>query len=161
MEKLPIVQATANRLLNQVYKSLDKVILAVPEGQLGFRATEANMSFGQIALHVYQAALVFTRSIVTGQVDFADKALIPLEAEQVCTPAQVVAYAQQVQNFMRQTLATLTEADVTRPIKAPFGELNGLRVCNVMLEEAIHHRGQLTIYLRLLGVAPPSIYDHR
>jgi uncharacterized damage-inducible protein DinB len=161
MEKLPLVQATGKRLLNQVYKSLDKVILAVPEGQLGFKATEANMSFGQIALHVYQGALMFTRSVVTGQVDVADKGLIPLDAEQVRTPAEVVAYAQQVQSRIQETLAALTEADVARPIKAPFGELNGLRVFNVLLEEAIHHRGQLTIYLRLMGVAPPSIYDYR
>ncbi len=28
---------------------------------------------------------------------------------------------------------------------------------NVIYEEALHHRGQLMIYLRMMGVTPPTL----
>jgi uncharacterized damage-inducible protein DinB len=161
MNKTDLIRPIANRLINHVYKTFDKMLLAVPEGQLDFRATPENMSFKQMANHLYQSAIVFASSMKTGEIDFADSARIsgPKPAD-ATSAAEVVEYAQKVRDFIRQTVDSLTEEEATRPIKSKFGELNALRVINIMLEEAIHHRGQLSIYLRLLGQKPPSIYDY-
>jgi uncharacterized damage-inducible protein DinB len=39
-----------------------------------------------------------------------------------------------------------------------FGELSKLSLCALMLSDSIHHRGQLSVYLRMSGSKVPSIY---
>jgi len=38
------------------------------------------------------------------------------------------------------------------------GELSVAQICWFMLHDSIHHRGQLSTYLRLMGAPVPSIY---
>jgi uncharacterized damage-inducible protein DinB len=42
--------------------------------------------------------------------------------------------------------------------KATMGTLSGKDVLWLMLHDQIHHRGQLSVYLRLVGAKVPSIY---
>jgi uncharacterized damage-inducible protein DinB len=39
-----------------------------------------------------------------------------------------------------------------------FGEVSKLALCMLMLNDSIHHRGQLSVYLRMSGGKVPSIY---
>jgi uncharacterized damage-inducible protein DinB len=42
--------------------------------------------------------------------------------------------------------------------KGKMGEISGRDVLWLMLHDQIHHRGQLSVYLRLVGAKVPSIY---
>lgn len=55
------------------------------------------------------------------------------------------------------------EADLDRAVRFPvapgrMGEVRKLDVCWMALMDQVHHRGQLTVYLRLLGAKVPSVY---
>lgn len=39
-----------------------------------------------------------------------------------------------------------------------FGDISKLFLCTLMLNDSIHHRGQLSVYLRMSGAKVPSIY---
>lgn len=39
-----------------------------------------------------------------------------------------------------------------------FGDVSKLFLCALMLNDSIHHRGQLSVYLRMTGARVPSIY---
>jgi uncharacterized damage-inducible protein DinB len=39
-----------------------------------------------------------------------------------------------------------------------FGDVSKLFLCTLMLNDSIHHRGQLSVYLRMTGARVPSIY---
>ena len=39
-----------------------------------------------------------------------------------------------------------------------FGDVSKLFLCTLMLNDSIHHRGQLSVYLRMTGAKVPSIY---
>lgn len=39
-----------------------------------------------------------------------------------------------------------------------FGDVTKLFLCTLMLNDSIHHRGQLSVYLRMSGAKVPSIY---
>ena len=39
-----------------------------------------------------------------------------------------------------------------------FGDVSKLFLCTLMLNDSIHHRGQLSVYLRMSGARVPSIY---
>jgi uncharacterized damage-inducible protein DinB len=38
-------------------------------------------------------------------------------------------------------------------------KIGGFESLATILEETIHHRGQLCLYLRMMGIKPPFIYD--
>jgi len=42
--------------------------------------------------------------------------------------------------------------------KGKMGEISGKDLLWIMLHDEIHHRGQLSVYLRLVGAKVPSIY---
>jgi len=39
-----------------------------------------------------------------------------------------------------------------------FGDVSKLFLCTLMLNDSIHHRGQMSVYLRMSGAKVPSIY---
>lgn len=161
MTKLELVKQAHNRLINNIYKSFDKIVAAMPNDRLDMKPSPDNMSFKQIAMHVYQTALMVGNSLKTGQMDKADLKLIPLTLDEVHSAAQIVAYGSKVKEHLQQIIADMSEEDAVKPIGTTFGiAMNPLRMLNVLQEEGIHHRGQLTICLRMEGIKPPSIYDY-
>ncbi|WP_448518112.1 DinB family protein [Rhodoflexus sp.] len=161
MTKLELVKQAYGRLVNNIYKSFDKIVAAMPDEKLDMKPSPDNMSFKQIAMHVYQTALMVGNSMQTGQMDKADLQLIPLPIDEVHSAAQIVAYGSKVKAHLQQIIENMSEEDAVKPIATTFGiTMNALRMLNVLQEEAIHHRGQLTICLRMEGIKPPSIYDY-
>lgn len=63
----------------------------------------------------------------------------------------------------RQAIASSSDADYTVPWSLMFGDqvlftLPRAAVVRQTISHLVHHRGQLTVYLRLLDVPIPSIY---
>ncbi len=55
--------------------------------------------------------------------------------------------------------AQLTDADLRRKCKTPAGsEIETAKWLRAMTEHEIHHRGQLYLYLSMLGVKTPPIF---
>lgn len=161
MTKLELVKQAYSRLVNNIYKSFDKIVAAMPDERLDMKPSPDNMSFKQIAVHVYQTALMVGHSMKTGQMDKADLQLIPFSVDDVHSAEQIVDYGNKVKAHLQQIVEAMNEEDAVKPIATTFGvTMNPLRMLNVLQEEAIHHRGQLTICLRMEGIKPPSIYDY-
>jgi len=161
MTKIELVQQAYNRLVNNIYKSFDKIVAAMPDEKLDMKPSPDNMSFKQIAMHVYQTALLIGNAMKTGQMNKGDLNLIPLSIDEVYSARQIIAYGDKVKAHLQQIVENMSEEDAVKPIATTFGvTMNPLRMLNVLQEEAIHHRGQLTICLRIEGIKPPSIYDY-
>jgi len=47
---------------------------------------------------------------------------------------------------------------VTTPVGA---EITAWKLLRAMCEHEAHHRGQLSLYLRMLGAEPPPIFGHK
>jgi hypothetical protein len=89
MTKLELVKQAHNRLVNNIYKSFDKILLAMPDDRLDMKPSPDNMSFKQIAIHVYQTALMVGNAIKTGQMDKADLGLIELPTDEIHSASQI------------------------------------------------------------------------
>ena len=74
----------------------------------------------------------------------------------------VRAYAEGVQRVSQLLNAVRDEElnDMVPFMTGPrqFGEVSKLTLCTLMLNDSIHHRGQLSVYLRMSGGKVPSIY---
>jgi uncharacterized damage-inducible protein DinB len=130
----------------------------LPADRLAWRPHARSMTLGQLALHVASIPRAVAQAIAAGQVDVADLVAHP-ECEAI----------DQVRDAWAATLAFLDSqpepplaADGTWAVMRGGAPLVALPMAaarrTFMLNHWYHHRGQLTVYLRLLDVPLPSVY---
>jgi uncharacterized damage-inducible protein DinB len=159
--RLAIARHEAEHLLDRVLRVFEKAVLAIPPDRLDFRATPAAMSAAELGYHVYQVVYIMTRAAETGAFRAEQLAEIPFDETRITHPEQIVAYGREVTRYARAAVAGFTEMHVDRVVENALGpRVSGLACVTMALEEAVHHRGQLHTYLRLMGVVPPRLYDY-
>jgi uncharacterized damage-inducible protein DinB len=133
-----------------------RVLKAVPESGAGYRPHPRSMSAGELvwmlASELHDACEVLDK----GEVSFA---MGPAPA----TVAESVAAYEKNAAAVKRRLAKVKDAAWKKPArflmdgkvawKAPLGDMMW-----GFLFDAIHHRGQLSTYLRPMGAKVPSIY---
>jgi uncharacterized damage-inducible protein DinB len=160
--KLEYVRTQTTHLLDRVLKVFDKAFLLIPPERLDFRPTPVSMSARELGGHVYQAIYVLTRAAATGECRRADLEDLPLDLKKIERAEDLVAYGRQVKEYVRGALANLTEADLARLTRNELGpSAPGFVSMSMAYEEALHHRGQLMLYLRMMGIEPLRPYDYR
>jgi uncharacterized damage-inducible protein DinB len=145
--------------LQQEAQTTRRVLERVPDAHLGWKPHAKSMTLGQLAMHVATtpggvAEIASQPSIELPEFDqpAATKSaeLIPALEESVAKANRLLggmddaalAVTWKVMNGGQEVMA-MPRAAVLRAI---------------MLNHWYHHRGQLSVYLRLLGVPVPSIY---
>ena len=136
-----------------------RVLERVPENRLTWKPHAKSMSLGQLALHVEQLPFGITMLVERLTVEVPAVPLVEPASRREILDAleQSVAYAgDSLTTWSDEDLGaqwTLTHQGAVL-IARPRGEV--LR--SLMLNHTYHHRGQLTVYLRLLDVPLPSVY---
>ncbi|MFQ5678584.1 MAG: DinB family protein [Gemmatimonadota bacterium] len=132
----------------------------VPAGRLEWRPHAKSLTLGQLALHVAQVPGGVAEALARDEVEAPDFDEFP-------TPASreeiLEAYAESLEKA-KQILSELDDASLTgewRMVREGETLLEMPRLASVraiLLNHWYHHRGQLSVYLRLLDVALPSVY---
>jgi uncharacterized damage-inducible protein DinB len=163
MTKLEYVRRQTAHLLDRVLLVFDKALRMVPPGQLDFRPTPVSMSVRELSVHTYQAIYALTHAAATGAFQQADLDALPFDPARAERVEDILAYGRQVRDYVRGAVAAMSEEDLTRMTKNEVGPPSapGYASMSMAYEEALHHRGQLMLYLRMMGVAPPRPYDYR
>jgi len=128
-----------------------KVLERVPDDQFEWRPSEKSFTLGKLANHIAAipgVAVVFLKHQGVRPPEAANSAELLASFDK-----HVAACREQLENMSEERLAgkMLVLPGVERPV---FAVLQG----RGLLNHLIHHRGQLTVYLRLLGVAVPGMY---
>ena len=145
----------------QELRTTRKFLERVPEARLAWRPHEKSMTAGQLALHIAQVPAGVLK------LSLADEATAPdfrAGRQQPQTPREVLDALDGSAAFVRQTLQTVDDGWMRSTFKVvqngrtlmAMPRRDFLRA--IMLNHWYHHRGQLGVYLRLLGVAVPSSY---
>ena len=140
-----------------------RVLERVPEEDFGWRPHEKSMTLGQLATHVTNIPfwLSATMNAAFYDVSSGDK-----EARLDTASSREVLlteFDEKVKNA-RASLAKATDAEMLAPwtLKANGQEVFTLpraaAVRSFVMNHLIHHRGQLSVYLRLRNVPVPPIY---
>lgn len=132
-----------------------RVLKAVPDDQGGYAPDPTSMNALTLAWHIAEGELYFLRSIASMKFEKGSPGIPP----EIQKPSDVVArYEAQrpeavarVRSMSGEDLATVI--DVLGVFQAPVVHLVGF-----MTHHSIHHRGQLSAYLRPMGAKVPSIY---
>jgi len=148
--------------MNMAMKVLDKAIILIPDDKLNWKLFEDAMTAADLGIHIYACSLVYTAGTLKGEFSDADYAIIPFDSKNVKSATEIVEYGEKVKNYIKETLPKLTEADMDKKVTYNcWGsvKIGGFESLSTIFEEVIHHRGQLCIHLRMLGIKPPFIYD--
>jgi uncharacterized damage-inducible protein DinB len=142
-----------------------RVVLAlVPEQHTGFRPHPKSWTLGELALHVANVLTWLPITLRTTELDLdppGGPRLVPAKFESAA--ANLRAFEQHAA-AARTALAGASEADLALPWtlkkhgQAMFTLPRAACIRSFVLNHLIHHRGQLTVYLRLCDVPLPPLY---
>jgi uncharacterized damage-inducible protein DinB len=132
-----------------------KIIAAVPPNKGDYRPDERSMSALELCWHIAAAETFFANAITSGT--FPAPGKMP---ETIKTSQDVLAwYDGEVRNNLPKFKA-LTGEQCVKVLESPIGALPVIAFLNIMINHSVHHRGQLSAYLRPMGAKVPSIYGH-
>ena len=147
------------RELEQEAHTTRRVLERVPGDRLAWKPHDRSMSLGQLALHIASmpGAIAEITQISPFPVPAFEQPNAKSAAELVPTLDQSLAKA-------RSILQNLDDADLAKIWRVMDGDREvmavpvGAALRALMLNHWYHHRGQLSVYLRQVGVPVPSIY---
>ncbi|MBL8136250.1 MAG: DinB family protein [Acidobacteria bacterium] len=134
-----------------------KVLEAIPEANKDWKPEEKGRSAWDLAVHLAGADIWFLDSILAGGFSSDPEGENKLKAA-APTPAKLAAwYKHEFPKKLEQVLA-LPDVKFTEIIDF-YGMKNPAIVyLNFCLVHGVHHRGQLSAYLRPMGGKVPAIY---
>jgi uncharacterized damage-inducible protein DinB len=143
------------RTWDQEHALTAKVLRAAPPGKTGLRPHEKSKSLGELCWHLAEAERFFATRCLGIEVPGENP--VPKENP----PATPAAMA----DAFDRSHAALRAACAAKPA-AWFGEvidffatrMSRQAILDLMVRHEVHHRGQLTVYLRLAGAKVPSTY---
>lgn len=146
---------------NQESQTTRKFLERVPQDNLNWRPHEKSMTVGQLALHI---AMSPGQVIQMARNDESPPPNFGKPNPQPESVADIVNAFEESVRTVQSILPTFTDAQMQTiwRLKADGQELMALPrsalVRMVLLNHIYHHRGQLGVYLRLLGAKVPSSY---
>ncbi len=147
-----------DREMGQTRKVLDRV----PDGQFDWRPHPTSMTLGRLAEHLAEMPIWAATTMAQSELDMTTSR--PADYQSPATRAQVLAMFDGSLKAARASIAGKTDGEFDAPwtLKAGGKEVFTMPKAAVMrnfvLNHMVHHRGQMTVYLRMLGVPIPSIY---
>ena len=145
--------------LEQEAQTTRRVLDRVPEDRLTWKPHPKSWSLGQLALHLAttQGAVASLALQDRFEAPVFDQPEAKSRAEILEAFAQSQAAAKQALNTIDDARATATWT-LTRGGKVLMTVPRIGMIRSILMNHAYHHRGQLSVYLRLLNVPVPSIY---
>ena len=142
-------------------KNTRKMLERVPVDKLTWQPHEKSMMLGRLASHVAELPSWITMTINTDEFDLAKMDYKPL---QYTTNEELLAHFEQNQAAAIHALQTSTEEDLMKPWTLRRGDHvmmtmpKAAVIRNWALSHQVHHRGQLSVYLRMLDIPVPGMY---
>ena len=136
------------------------VLERVPEDRFDWKPHARSVSLGELATHVATLPTWATETLTHSEIDVGGQP--PLSA--LASRSDILATFDKHVAASRAALTNRTDAELLamwslkRNGKTIFSMPKTAVLRSFVLSHLIHHRGQLTVYLRLLDVPVPAIY---
>ena len=134
-----------------------KVFAAYPADQLDFKPHPVSRAARDLMWTVVSEEIGFVDGVVAGKIDFSNLPKVPDTLEVILKDYD------RIHQEMVSKVKKMSDADFNATIKfyvAPktLGDIRKAQGLWMMLMDQVHHRGQMTVYLRMTGGKVPSIY---
>ncbi len=145
---------------DQEVQNTRRILEVVPQDKFAWKPHEKSMSLGRLASHVAELPNFLTTIIQTNEMELTSSDLKPFSPT---TRTELLAGFEERASEARQAIANASEEHLAKSWRLTFkGQevFGGIR--NLLLQTTIchqvHHRAQLTVYLRQNNVVFPGVY---
>jgi uncharacterized damage-inducible protein DinB len=156
------------RLIDQILPEFEhecatteRLLERLPEGKLDWRPHPKSRTLGELACHLAAIPGMISTAVLEDRFDMKDGPGHP------AVPGTVGEILRDFEESIRSARKALVGLDDSKAV-APWRLLKGGKevftlprigvIRSVLLNHSYHHRGQLSLYLRLLDIPVPSIY---
>jgi len=131
-----------------------RVIEAIPLDKGDYRPDAISKSALELAWHIVAAEKRFLSGICAGAFDYT-----PINRpESIRNSAQIAAWFDETFNANIKQVQSLSGEQLARPVDFRGFQMPAVSFLTLSQRHSIHHRGQLSAYLRPMGAKVPSIY---
>lgn len=140
-----------------------KMLERVPDDKFDYQPHPKSMKLGQLASHIVNLLKFKQLFVQADSRDFLDPNA-PKPPPSPSSSAELLARFDQFSAELRQALSESDDDKLTSSFQLRRGEQvlmdrpKGAALRIMGLNHSIHHRGQLSVYLRLLDIPVPGIY---
>ena len=137
-----------------------KVLERMPDDKFGWKPHEKSMELGKLASHVSDIASWVAMTVEQDELDLAKGA----PNFSAANAAELVAHFDQGMASAKRVLENTSDADLKKHWRMIMGEMvlidlpKDETLRRWVLNHMVHHRAQLTVYMRLNDVAVPAVY---
>jgi uncharacterized damage-inducible protein DinB len=159
MEMKTYLLAELNREVERSRSALEQV----PEDKSDWKPHEKSMAFGYLANMVATIPMWITMQINQDDLDIAPKDGPKFEMKPLNTSAEYIEALDKAAAGAREAFANTSDEHLNSKWQLKAGgnvvmEAPRYEMVQDSLLHLAHHRGQMTVYLRLMGAKVPAIY---
>lgn len=130
-----------------------RIVDQFPADKMDFRPVKEVRSVAETVVHMYNFLGIAAEIVATGKG-------INAEEPKITDKAELLKYMDAQTEKTYKQLETLTDEQLAAEIEWYGSKFAGFKYLMFAYDEHWHHRGALTIYLRMLGIEPIMIYDY-
>lgn len=141
--------------LDKIHQRTMSVARCIPPDQLDWTYREGKFTLGDLARHIATINRYMFAETVAGR----PSRYAGCGKELADGYQQVLEFAERLHLESMTIFAHLTSDDLNRKCTTPEGtSITTWKWLRAMVEHEIHHRGQIYLYLSMLGVPTPPLY---
>ena len=158
---MPDLRDTLFADLDHEFDATRRTLAAVPWDRDDWAPHDKSMTLGALARHVATLPRFGLMSLTSDAVDMAE---IEMPQDEIASTDDLLAVWDETSAALRGALAQASDDDLGKPWTMTMRGnplVSGQRhhiVRQWSLSHIAHHRGQLTVYLRMLDVPVPGVY---
>jgi uncharacterized damage-inducible protein DinB len=135
----------------------------VPQGQHGWKPHEKSMIFGYLADMVANVPSWVSMIVTRDELDVNPPAGPQMKREPLNTSSEFLNALDKSMAGAREALEKTTDEHLMTPWRLlaagkVVSEASRYRTIRDTINHWVHHRGQMTVYLRLMGAKVPALY---
>jgi uncharacterized damage-inducible protein DinB len=138
-----------------------KVLERIPAEKFDYKPHEKSMTMGRLAVHVAEMTGWVVSATTMSELDFATMDYKPFEPQ---TTEELVAFfdklvAESIEALKNTSDEAMMEKWTLRNGETVYFTMSRIQTLRGMVfNHIVHHRGQLSVYLRLNDIPVPEIY---
>jgi uncharacterized damage-inducible protein DinB len=141
--------------LKNEYRLTKSVITAIPADKGDYRPDGISKSAMDLAWHIASTEMRFMDAVLAGEFDLSARP----RPDSIRTPADLAAWYADNFEPRFQKLEKLSNEQLLKMVDfRGLFQLPAVMYLGFVLHHSVHHRGQLSMYLRPMGAKVPAIY---
>lgn len=138
-----------------------KLLAVVPFEKGSFKPHEKSMTLHKLTNHIAEISKFWNACLLHKELDFVKGTFVRANNN---STEELLAYFDNIIEEVEKTLSKMEESEFAKTWTLKRGDHiiftlpKAVAIRNLCMNHLIHHRGQLTVYLRLLNVPIPGMY---